>query len=68
MCPYLLYLVVTAGNDSLFLLLHAVFLFALVGAWLERSPRGFAVAGVAVGAATLCRGSLPLRGLSSSFR
>jgi len=54
-CPYFVFLVVTAGNDTLFLLLHAVFVATLVGAWRGDGLRGFAAAGVAAGAATLCR-------------
>jgi 4-amino-4-deoxy-L-arabinose transferase-like glycosyltransferase len=54
-CPYFLYLVVTAGSDGPFLLLHAVFVAILIGAWRTRRVTSFAAAGVAVGIATLCR-------------
>jgi hypothetical protein len=55
LCPYFLYLVITAGSDGLFLILHAVFLAILLDAWRARGIGRFAGAGVAVGVATLCR-------------
>jgi hypothetical protein len=59
LCPYFVFLVVTAGNDTLFLFLHAVFLLLLVRSFEDGGTVGFLVTGFALGLATLCRaGSL----------
>lgn len=54
-CPYFVYLVVTAGSDSLFLALHAVFVLLLVRSMQMPTHGGFLRTGVALGLATLCR-------------
>ncbi len=56
-CPYFVYLAVTAGSDTLFLLLQGVFVLLLVHALEDRSGRDgrFLGAGAALGLATLCR-------------
>jgi 4-amino-4-deoxy-L-arabinose transferase-like glycosyltransferase len=54
-CPYFVYLVVTAGNDSLFLFLHAVFVLLSVQSMRVSKGAGFLMTGIALGLATLCR-------------
>ncbi len=59
LCPYFAYLVVTAGSDTLFLCLHALFVLLLVRSLGNPGAGGFLVTGFALGLATLCRaGSL----------
>jgi 4-amino-4-deoxy-L-arabinose transferase-like glycosyltransferase len=58
-CPYFVYLVVTAGSDTPFLFLHAAFLLLLVRSMASARTGGFLAVGFALGLATLCRaGSL----------
>lgn len=58
-CPYFVYMAVTAGSDTLFFLMLAVFLLTLVRTLGSPTRRGFALAGVALGLATLTR-AVPL--------
>lgn len=63
LCPYLVYLVLTAGSDDLFLLFLALSLLLLNGATSAQRWTGFFAGGVGVGLATLTRATsllLPL--------
>jgi len=58
-CPYFIYMTVTAGSDTLFLLMLSVFMLILVSTLETPTRMGFVVAGVVLGLATLTR-AVPL--------
>jgi 4-amino-4-deoxy-L-arabinose transferase-like glycosyltransferase len=55
LCPYLVYQVLAAGNDTLFAFLNALALLAWVRARDAPGPGRWLVVGVLIGLATLCR-------------
>jgi hypothetical protein len=69
LCPYLVYHVLTAGNDTLFLVFHDLFLLAWVASRQRPAASRWALVGAALALATLTRAvslllPLPVIGLT----